>query len=80
MRRFVNQVMSALPIVPCYARVDFITLQSGSGYALMELELIEPSLYLRMHPQGPALFAQALDQFYVDRGDYSDAISNVDQS
>jgi len=28
------------------------------------MELIEPSLYLRMHPEAPARFARAVDDWY----------------
>ena len=34
----------------------------GGGYWLIELELIEPSLYLRTDPGAPARFAQALHE------------------
>lgn len=42
-----------------YARVDM--LRDGNGtFRLMELELIEPSLFLRFAPDGGAAFAQAM--------------------
>jgi glutathione synthase/RimK-type ligase-like ATP-grasp enzyme len=42
-----------------YARVDM--LRDGDGaFRLMELELIEPSLFLRFAPDGGAMFANAL--------------------
>lgn len=41
-----------------YARVDAIERQDGLH--LMELELIEPLLFFKAHPQAPALFAEAL--------------------
>jgi hypothetical protein len=42
-----------------YARVDI--LRDGNGvFRLMELELIEPSLFLRFAPDAGAAFAQAL--------------------
>lgn len=43
---------------PLYGRADFV--RTESGYVLMELELIEPSLYLRMDASAPARFADAL--------------------
>lgn len=43
-----------------YARVDLVRDEKGD-YALMELELIEPSLYLRMDSEAPLRFAKALD-------------------
>jgi hypothetical protein len=33
----------------------------------MELELIEPSMYLRMHPDAPARFASAFDRYVRDK-------------
>ena len=35
---------------------------AAGNYLLMELELIEPSLYLRTHEQAAARFAAAFDQ------------------
>lgn len=42
-----------------YARVDLVRANDGDGWWLMELELIEPSLYLRMDPRAPHRFAEA---------------------
>lgn len=42
-----------------YARVDLV--RFGGGFALMELELIEPALYLRMDPKAPLRFAWAIE-------------------
>jgi glutathione synthase/RimK-type ligase-like ATP-grasp enzyme len=47
-------------VPPLYARADFVRTNDRSGYWLMELELIEPSLYLRMDAGAPARFARAL--------------------
>lgn len=58
-------VATALAIVrmirpePVYVRADFVR-GADDGFLLMELELIEPSLYLRMHDEAPARFAAAL--------------------
>jgi hypothetical protein len=41
-----------------YARADFV--RSGDGFRLMELELVEPSLYLRTDPAAPDRFADAV--------------------
>lgn len=43
-----------------YARVDLVRVEDG-GFALMELELIEPALYLRMNNDAPRRFAAAID-------------------
>ncbi len=47
--------------MPLYARIDFV--RSEAGFALMEAELIEPSLYFNTDAQSPERFAQA----FVDR-------------
>lgn len=54
-----REVMLVLDESPLYARVDLI--RSGTyEFLLMELELIEPSLYLQMDAAAPARFANAL--------------------
>lgn len=45
-----------------YSRVDFVRDAAGE-FALMELELIEPSLYLRHAEHAPRSFAQAIDSW-----------------
>lgn len=55
-----QQAMAALQAIngmPLYARVDFV--RDQQGFALMEAELIEPSLYFNMDEQSPQRFAQA---------------------
>jgi glutathione synthase/RimK-type ligase-like ATP-grasp enzyme len=54
---YAESVIGACPQPPVYARVDALT-TADRGYALMELELIEPELFLRFHP--PAADALAL--------------------
>jgi glutathione synthase/RimK-type ligase-like ATP-grasp enzyme len=54
-------VIAALPEVPLYARVDIVRANDLAGWWLMELELIEPTLYLGMSPGAPERFARALD-------------------
>ena len=45
-----------------YARIDLV--RDGNGdFALMELELIEPALYLRMNADAPKKFAGAIDRW-----------------
>lgn len=43
---------------PLYARVDLV--RCGAGFRLMEVELIEPALYLRMDAGAPERFARAV--------------------
>ena len=54
---------------PTYVRVDLVR-DAGDNYQLMELELIEPSLYLRTDPGSAGRFARAFDATYRElRGD-----------
>lgn len=56
--------LAALAPAPLYARVDFI--RDGAGdFKVMELELIEPSLYLRTDPGAPGRFAEAIDRWFA---------------
>jgi hypothetical protein len=62
-----NCVMAAIGETPLYARADLVQLPKG-GLGLMELELVEPSLYLRMDAGAPERFARALDMRMVPLG------------
>jgi glutathione synthase/RimK-type ligase-like ATP-grasp enzyme len=57
-----EKVLAALDTTPLQARVDLVQLDDKS-WALMELELIEPSLYFRCHPKAAAHFADAVEQW-----------------
>lgn len=57
-----ERVMDALGAPPLQARVDLVRCEDGS-FALMELEVIEPSLYFRTHPDAPAHFADAVERW-----------------
>ncbi|MEN7341535.1 MAG: hypothetical protein AAAFM81_01275 [Pseudomonadota bacterium] len=60
-----ERVLDALEVTPLYARVDLVP---GQGqWMLIELELIEPSLYLRKSASAPANFARAVRQ-WLDNG------------
>lgn len=53
---FVLRVIQSCPELPAYARVDVIL--DNDGYlAVSELELIEPELWFRMHPEASILLA-----------------------
>ena len=58
-----RQAMDKVSPAPLYARIDFVRDDDGD-FRVMEMELIEPSLYLRMHPEAPARFARAVDDWY----------------
>jgi len=55
--KFVERALAACDEVPAYGRVDLVRLDDGS-LAVMELELVEPELWLRLHP--PAADAMAV--------------------
>ncbi|HYW52171.1 MAG TPA: hypothetical protein VE861_16260 [Gemmatimonadaceae bacterium] len=61
LRDMADGVLAAITPAPLQARVDLVRLDHGT-LAVMEVELIEPSLYFRMHPQAPANFADALER------------------
>lgn len=55
-----ERVLAALDATPLYARTDFVRAPDGTWW-LMEVELTEPSLYLRMDAGAPARLARAVD-------------------
>ncbi len=56
---FGRQVLNAVPETPLYARVDMVPDTQGRQL-LLELELIEPSLFLQAQPGAAAKFADAV--------------------
>ena len=56
-----RKVFDTIVPVPLYARVDLVHDCAGD-LAVMELELIEPALYLRMDADSPRRFAEAIDE------------------
>ncbi len=56
-----EQVLKQLKPAPLYARIDLV--RTETGFALMEVELIEPSLYFNMDPASPLRFALAFDKW-----------------
>ena len=54
--------IAAAPVPPAYARVDVVHIEGAryNGPAIMELELIEPELFLPMDPHAAARFADHL--------------------
>jgi len=59
--RAAEKLLAFVDPLPVYVRVDLVRDTAGH-FLLMELELIEPSLYLRTHEQAAARFAAAFDQ------------------
>ncbi len=56
-----EEAIETIQPAPLYARVDFV--RANGDFLVMELELIEPSLYFRMDTKAPERFAQALDKW-----------------
>ena len=52
-----EKVIKALPESSLYARIDLV--RTDSGFAVMEIELIEPSLYFNMDLDSPQRFVDA---------------------
>ncbi|ANO52007.1 ATP-grasp domain-containing protein [Woeseia oceani] len=63
-----DQLMQLIKPMPLYARADFVRAADGR-FLLMELELIEPSLYLRMVDAAPERFAVAFDHYVQSRSE-----------
>lgn len=53
-----EKALSAMPTQALYARVDLV--RFNNDWAVMELELIEPSLYFNLDPQSPSRFVEAM--------------------
>ncbi|MBE9549853.1 MAG: hypothetical protein IMF09_10650 [Proteobacteria bacterium] len=51
-----GKVLKSVNPKPLYSRVDFV--RTGAGFALMELEIIEPSLYFNMDSNSAGRFAR----------------------
>jgi len=58
-----DRLMNIIDPMPVYGRVDFVRGSDGR-FLVMELELIEPSMYLRMNKEAPQRFAEAFE-YYV---------------
>ncbi|WP_324806422.1 hypothetical protein SH584_08925 [Sphingomonas sp. LY29] len=54
-----QSALAAAPELPTYARVDMIETNEG-GLAIMEIELIEPALFLHQSADSAALFGRAI--------------------
>lgn len=53
-----EKILQTLPHIPCYARVDGV-IREGQ-FLLMELELLEPELFLELAPHAATQLAQAI--------------------
>jgi glutathione synthase/RimK-type ligase-like ATP-grasp enzyme len=57
-----KRAMAACEPMPVYGRVDMVRDESGR-WVVMELELIEPELWMRFHPPAAEAFAGAIAEF-----------------
>ena len=57
-----RHTLASLPADALYARIDLI--RHDGEFAVMEVELIEPSLYFNMDPQSPRRFADAFVEIF----------------
>ncbi len=57
-----KQILDQIEPEPLYTRIDFVRTAKNT-FALMELELIEPSLYFNMDPESPGRFAEVFDDW-----------------
>ena len=63
LRSRVEQAVETLNPAPLYVRVDMVR-DAENDFRVMELELIEPSLYLRTEVGAPARFAAAINSWF----------------
>ncbi len=57
-----KQALNAIPYQALYARLDFV--RNGDSFAIMEAELIEPSLYFNMDDQSASRFVNAFVAYF----------------
>lgn len=57
-----KNLLQKIDPLPLYSRMDYVRTNTDS-FALMEIELIEPSLYFNMDPASPKRFASVLDEW-----------------
>ena len=58
-----EKAIATLQPVPLYARIDLVR-NAAADFRVMELELIEPSMYLRTDPKAPQRFALAINLWF----------------
>lgn len=57
-----ESILARIKPIPLYARIDLVR-TAGNNFALMELELIEPSLYFNMNEESPIRFAKIFNEW-----------------
>jgi glutathione synthase/RimK-type ligase-like ATP-grasp enzyme len=66
LRETADSIMRLLDPLPVYCRSDFVRGEKGT-FLLMELEMIEPSMYLRTNSAAARRFAESLDRYVRQR-------------
>lgn len=61
-----RQTLNIIDPLPLYTRADYVR-TADDTFALMELELIEPSLYFNMDPESPKRFARVFDKWMKEK-------------
>lgn len=64
LRETSDRILQLIEPMPVYARADLVR-GAGDRFYLMELELVEPSMYLRMDALAPERFAKAFDDYFT---------------
>ena len=57
-----EEILRHISPTPLYARIDFVRTDDDE-FAVVELELIEPSMYLRKAKHAPRMFAEAINRW-----------------
>ena len=61
--KMINEAKRVLKSLPCkslYSRIDFV--KQGNNFLLMEVDLIEPSLYFNLNPHAAITFSSIINQ------------------
>lgn len=64
MLQVAESVREVLPQRPLYNRIDLV--RNNNSFLVMEIELIEPSLYFNMDPESPQRFVKAFLEWRAD--------------
>ena len=64
MLKFAKNIIDKLPNKCLYSRIDLV--RNKRSYLLMEIELIEPSLYFNLNPEAAYTFSSIIDKNFID--------------
>lgn len=66
LKKTAEKILDKVKPIPLYARIDLVRTQDND-FALIELELIEPSLYFNLDEESPQRFARIFDNWMRKR-------------